>query len=60
MGLVRQMDVVRCLALGLIVFGARTEIPSGVERQDAARGLLDYIDQWVGDLQQQEIMYLYQ
>lgn len=59
-GLVRQMDVVRCLALGLIVFGARTEIPSGVERQDAARGLLDYIDQWVGDLQQQEIMYLYQ
>jgi hypothetical protein len=60
-GLVRQMDIVRCLALGLIVFGSRTEIRSDKAKQNAARqGLVDYIDQWVDDLQQQEIMYLYQ
>lgn len=56
MGLVRQMDIVRCLALGLIVFGSRSEMGPGAARQ----GLLDYIDQWSDDLQQQEIMYLYQ
>ncbi|SDD43052.1 hypothetical protein SAMN04487996_10124 [Dyadobacter soli] len=75
-GLVRQMDIVRCLALGLVVFGSRTERHSvadhsvpirhnthriGATRQGATRqGLVDYIDQWVDDLQQQEIMYLYQ
>jgi hypothetical protein len=65
-GLVRQMDIVRCLALGLIVFGSRTEIHSDEARQGATRqgatrqGLVDYIDQWADDLQQQEIMYLYQ
>lgn len=60
-GLVRQMDIVRCLALGLIVFGSRSENAFRLERSGAARSrLLDYIDQWVDDLQQQEIMYLYQ
>lgn len=65
-GLVRQMDIVRCLALGLIVFGSRSEIRSDKAEPDVARpsvarqGLVDYIDRWVDDLQQQEIMYLYQ
>lgn len=53
-GLVRQMDIVRCLALGLIVFGSRSE---PVENEP---GLVSYIDRWERDLQQQEIMYLYQ
>ncbi|SEI57696.1 hypothetical protein SAMN05216327_102549 [Dyadobacter sp. SG02] len=60
-GLVRQMDIVRCLALGLIVFGSRTGIDTAQERSRTNRQcLMDYIDQWVDDLQQQEIMYLYQ
>lgn len=63
-GLVRQMDIVRCLALGLIVFGSRTgtsSIHAAASRRGASRQeLVDYIDQWIGDLQQQEIMYLYQ
>ncbi|ACT96635.1 hypothetical protein [Dyadobacter fermentans] len=53
-GLVRQLDIVRCLALGLIVFGSRSETG---EKQP---GLVSYIDRWQEDLQQQEIMYLYQ
>jgi hypothetical protein len=60
-GLARQMDIVRCVALGLIVFGSRSEAGSRMERSDAARQqFFDYIDQWADDLQQQEIMYLYQ
>lgn len=56
LGLARQMDIVRCLALGLIVFGSRSEMGSGAARQ----GFFDYIDRWTDDLQKQEIMYLYQ
>ncbi|MET7253753.1 hypothetical protein [Dyadobacter fermentans] len=53
-GLVRQLDIVRCLALGLIVFGSRSETD---EKQP---GIFSYIGRWEEDLQQQEIMYLYQ
>lgn len=61
MGLARQMDIVRCVALGLIVFGSRSETGSSAQYFDATRQrLFEYIDQWVDDLQQQEIMYLYQ
>ncbi|KAA0989220.1 hypothetical protein [Dyadobacter aurulentus] len=61
MGLAQQMDMVRCVALGLIVFGSRSEAGAGLARFDAARQqLFDYIDQWTNDLQQPEIMYLYQ
>jgi hypothetical protein len=60
-GLARQMDIVRCVALGLIVFGSRSETGRAAERFDVARQqFFDYIDQWADDLQQQEIMYLYQ
>jgi len=56
MGLAREMDIVRCLALGLIVFGSRSENGPSATRQE----LFDYIDRWMDELQQQEIMYLYQ
>lgn len=55
-GFIRQLDVVRCLALGLIVFGSRSE--KGADLNQNA--LIGYIDQWADDLQERETMYLYQ
>jgi len=55
-GLLLQLDMAHCLALGLIVFG------SYGERGDspAQRDLIAYLDWWAEDNQKPETMYLYQ
>nr|WP_295933955.1 hypothetical protein [uncultured Dyadobacter sp.] len=55
-GFIRQLDIVRCLALGLIVFGSRSEQGAALNRNE----LIGYIDQWAEDLQERETMFLYQ
>ncbi|WP_461116979.1 hypothetical protein [Spirosoma jeollabukense] len=55
-GLLHQLDMAQCLALGLIVFGSYGEV--GVSPDLEA--LIAYINQWVDDLQQPEAIYLYQ
>lgn len=55
-GFVRQLDIVRCLALGLIVFGSRSEQGADLDQN----ALIGYIDQWADDLQEEETMFLYQ
>jgi len=55
-GLLRKLDIVRCLALGLIFFGARSEFEADLDNQ----GLIAYIDQWLGDLHEPETIFLYQ
>ncbi|WP_420147046.1 hypothetical protein [Spirosoma sp.] len=55
-GLLFQLDVAHCIALGLIVFGSTGELNASPARRD----LLVYIDRWIEDLQKPESMYLYQ
>jgi hypothetical protein len=55
-GLLKQLDVAHCIALGLIVFGSYGE-------SKASPGLAEirsYIQRWIEDLQKPESIYLYQ
>lgn len=56
LGALLRLDVAHCIALGLLVFGSAGEQPAGPQPQD----LLDYIDQWMRELQKAETMHLYQ
>jgi len=55
-GLLKQLDVAHCIALGLIVFGSYGEMKTIPTQAD----LLAYIQKWIEDLQKPETMYLYQ
>lgn len=55
-GLLLQLDIMHCLALGLVVFGSFGEQKTRLEQKQ----LLAYIDEWIEDLQKPETMYLYQ
>jgi hypothetical protein len=55
-GLLLQLDAVHCIALGLIVFGSYGELRTS---QDP-KNLIDYMNEWIEDLQKPETMYLYQ
>jgi hypothetical protein len=55
-GLLLQLDLVHCLALGLIVFGSYGELRTSQDQKN----LITYINRWIEDLQKPETMYLYQ
>jgi hypothetical protein len=55
-GLLKELDLASCIALGLIVFGYQGEDIAGSERS----GLLDYLEKWLEDLQKPETIHLYQ
>jgi hypothetical protein len=56
LGLLLQLDMAHCLALGLIVFGSHGELRVHPDQND----LIAYINQWADELQKPETMYLYQ
>ena len=55
-GLLRQLDIEHCIALGLIVFGAHSEVKNNPDPAD----LLLYIDRLIADLDQTDNIYFYQ
>jgi len=55
-GLLMQLDIGHCIALGLIVFGCHGELRSSPERKD----LDAYIRSWIRDLEKSEEIQLYQ
>ena len=55
-GLLKQLDVAHCIALGLIVFGSYGELNTTPNQEN----LQAYIQKWIEDLQKPESMYLYQ
>lgn len=56
LGVLLELNIAHCIALGLIVFGSYGELNAHPERKD----LLAYIDQWQRDLQKPATMHLYQ
>jgi hypothetical protein len=56
LGVLLQLDIAHCIALGLIVFGSYGELGFSPECKD----LLAYINRWQEDLQQPATMHLYQ
>jgi hypothetical protein len=55
-GLILQLDIRYCIALGLIVFGSRGENNSSPDKDD----LLAYIEKWIIDLYKDDVISLYQ
>lgn len=55
-GLLQQLDIHHCIALGLVALGAHTEVKNNPDSAD----LLVYIDRWIADLDQTDNIYLYQ
>ena len=55
-GLLMQLDIAHCIALGLIVFGSQGESKTGLEKTD----LYNYVRNWTEDLQKPEEIQLYQ
>lgn len=55
-GLLLNLDVISCVALGLIVFGTYGE-RSAVRDQQA---VISYIEKWMDDLERPDSIYLYQ
>ena len=55
-GLIMQLDIRYCIALGLIVFAAHGENNSSPGKDD----LLAYIEKWIFDLNKEESISLYQ
>jgi len=55
-GLMLQLDIKYCIALGLIVFGARGENNSNPDKDN----LLAYIEKWIADLNIDDSISLYQ
>lgn len=55
-GLLRQLDIQHCIALGLVAFGAHTEIKNNPKPTD----LLLYIEKWIADEGQSNGTFLYQ
>jgi len=55
-GLLLKLDMHQCIALGLIVFGAYGESPSGFDRNT----LVSYINTWIEDLDKPDAIHLYQ
>ncbi len=55
-GLILQLDIKYCIALGLIVFGSHGENNSNPDKDD----LLAYIEKWIVDLNNEDIISLYQ
>ncbi len=55
-GLLLQLDMARCLALGLIVFGTYGELKVRPDQKD----IIDYTNRWIEDLQKPETLHLYQ
>jgi hypothetical protein len=55
-GLILQLDIRYCIALGLIVFGSRGENNSSPDKDD----LLAYIEKWIIDLNKEDAISLYQ
>ncbi|WP_413668192.1 hypothetical protein ACEN9X_27585 [Mucilaginibacter sp. Mucisp86] len=55
-GLILQLDIRYCIALGLIVFASRGENNSNPDKDD----MIAYIEKWVSDLNQEDIISLYQ
>jgi hypothetical protein len=51
-GLIHQLDMAHCLALGLIVFGSYGELRTSPDKKD----LIAYINRWIDDLQKSETM----
>ncbi|QIP13842.1 hypothetical protein G8759_15095 [Spirosoma aureum] len=51
-GLLHQLDMPRCLALGLIVFGSYGERRASPDKKD----LIGYINRWIDDLQKSETL----
>jgi len=56
LGLMLKLDIARCQAFGLVVFGSFGEKKVLLSKSD----LVDYINSWIEDLQKPEAMYLYQ
>jgi hypothetical protein len=55
-GLILQLDIRCCIALGLIVFGSHGENNSSPDKDD----LLAYIEKWIIDLNKEDAICLYQ
>lgn len=55
-GLLKQLDIAHCIALGLIVFGCYGEYNPKPSQKD----LLLYIQKWIEDLQKPESIHLYE
>ncbi|MDB4920267.1 MAG: hypothetical protein JWQ54_2250 [Mucilaginibacter sp.] len=55
-GVLLQLDIGHCIALGLIVFGSHGELKSSPERKD----LYAYIRNWIQDLEKSAEIQLYQ
>ena len=55
-GVLLQLDIAHCIALGLIVFGSHGELKSSPERE----GLYAYIRSWIQDLEKSADIQLYQ
>jgi hypothetical protein len=55
-GLLLQLNMAHCLALGLVVFEILGQHKVHLNKEN----LLEYIDQWINDLQKPETIYLYQ
>lgn len=55
-GVLMQLDIGHCIALGLIVFGSHGELKAMPELKD----LYAYIQSWIQDLQKPEELHLYQ
>lgn len=55
-GVLLQLDIGHCIALGLIVFGAHGELKSSPKRKD----LYAYIRNWIQDLEKSAEIQLYQ
>lgn len=54
-GLALQLDMPRCITLGLIAFAARGEQHSDPEKKD----LVKYVEEWIADLQRTTAINLY-
>jgi hypothetical protein len=55
-GLLLQLDMQYCIALGLIVFGALGESKTSPDQNV----LISYIERWISDLDKPDAIYLYQ
>lgn len=55
-GLLRQLDIQHCIALGLIMLGTYAEVKNNPDISD----LLLYIDKWIADIEQTNNAFLYQ
>lgn len=55
-GLLLQLDMAHCIALGLIVFGSYGELGASPDQKD----LIAYINRWIDDIQKPDTIYLYQ